>query len=155
MTVGSFLAGAKATYNVIPDSSQLLLSIRTLEPAVRDATIQRIDALAAGIGAAYGAQIECKHFQISPSVRNAAKPAALAQTVATALFGERYVRKQFDPVMASEDFAYMLDAVPGCYALMSGGKDKPYVHTSTFDFDDCLIPKMATYFARIVEAYLV
>lgn len=154
VTVGSFLAGAPETYNVIPDSGQLFLSIRTLDAAVRDATIRHIDQIAAGIGAAYGAEITCEHFQISPAVINAAAPAALAQRVATRLFGVAHVRTAFDPVMASEDFAYMLEAVPGCYALMSGGKDKPYVHTSRYDFDDRLIPKMAAYFAGVVEDYL-
>ncbi len=154
VTVGSFLAGAQGSYNVIPDSGQLLLSIRTLDQTVRDHTIAHIDALAQGIGAAYGASIACEHFQISPAVINAQEPAAIAQTVATALFGERHVCKQFAPLMASEDFAYMLAETPGCYALMSGGQDRPYVHTAKFDFDDQLIAKMATYFAGIVETCL-
>lgn len=153
VTVGSFLAGAAETYNVIPDSAQLFLSIRTLDETVRDATIAHIDQIAQGVGQAYGADIRCEHFQISPAVINANSPVKLAQQAAKQVFGEK-IRTQFDPVMASEDFAYMLAQVPGCYALMSGGKNKPYVHTSRFDFDDRLIAPMASYFVHIVQSYL-
>jgi hippurate hydrolase len=153
VTVGSFLAGAKETYNVIPDSAQLFLSIRTLDGAVRDATIKHIDQIAQGVGQAFGVEIQCEHFQISPAVINAEQPVQIAQNAAREVFGNQ-VRTKFDPVMASEDFAFMLDEVPGCYALMSGGKNKPYVHTSKFDFDDALIAPMASYFVGIVESYL-
>ncbi|WP_225420715.1 M20 aminoacylase family protein [Lacticaseibacillus porcinae] len=153
VTVGSFLAGQAETYNVIPDTAQLFLSIRTLDSKVRDQTIAHIDQIAQGVGQAYGANIQCEHFQISPAVINAEQPVAIAQQVAEQVFGDK-IRTQFDPVMASEDFAFMLDQVPGCYALMSGGKNKPYVHTSKFDFDDDLIAPMASYFVGIVEQYL-
>lgn len=152
VTVGSFIAGEAEVYNVIPNTAAMYLSIRTLDPAVRKRTLAHIDQLAAGIAAAYGATITCEHFQISPAVINAARPSAIAQQVATQLFGADHVATAFDPVMASEDFAYMEEAVPGCYALMSGGADKPYVHTAQYDFDDNLIAQMATYFAGVVHA---
>lgn len=120
---------------------------------MRDATIKHIDQIAQGVGQAFGAEIQCEHFQISPAVINAEQPVQIAQNAAREVFGNQ-VRTKFDPVMASEDFAFMLDEVPGCYALMSGGKNKPYVHTSKFDFDDALIAPMASYFVGIVESYL-
>jgi hippurate hydrolase len=153
VTVGSFLAGQAETYNVIPDTAQLFLSIRTLDSQVRDHTIDHIDQIAQGVGQAYGAEIQCEHFQISPAVINAESPVAIAKLAAQQVFGDK-IRTKFDPVMASEDFAFMLEQVPGCYALMSGGKNKPYVHTSKFDFDDDLIAPMASYFVGIVEKYL-
>ena len=120
---------------------------------MRDATIKHIDQIAQGVGLAYGAEIQCEHFQISPAVINAKNPVEIAQLAARQVFGDK-LRTKFEPVMASEDFAFMLDQVPGCYALMSGGKNKPYVHTSKFDFDDTLIAPMASYFVGIVESYL-
>ncbi|MFD1485926.1 amidohydrolase [Lacticaseibacillus baoqingensis] len=154
VTIGSFIAGQAETYNVIPDTATLYLSIRTLDKQVREAVLARIQALAAGIGAAYGANIECENFQISLPVVNAPAPTALAQAVATQLFGPDKTCTDFEPVMASEDFSFMLDRVPGCFALMSGGAKRHYVHTSRYDFDDALIAPMATYFATIVETYL-
>lgn len=154
VTIGSFIAGQAEAYNVIPDTATLYLSIRTLDKQVRQTVLARIQALADGIAAAYAATIDCECFQISLPVCNAPAPTALAQSVATRLFGAEKTCTDFAPVMASEDFSFMLDQVPGCYALMSGGLNKPYVHTSHFDFDDALIPQMATYFASVVQTYL-
>ncbi|MBA1394809.1 M20/M25/M40 family metallo-hydrolase, partial [Lactobacillus sp. XV13L] len=103
---------------------------------------------------AYGVEINIKHMVISLPTQNNPQAAHFAQQVAQDLFGSSQVQTDFSPIMASEDFSFMLDKVPGCYALMSNGENQANVHSSKYDFNDHLIPIMATYFSKLVETYL-
>mgnify|MGYP003694655511 CR=1 FL=1 len=42
------------------------------------------------------------------------------------------------PEMGSEDFAFMLQAKPGCYVWLGGGRgpDTPNMHSPHYDFND-------------------
>jgi len=61
------------------------------------------------------------------------------------------------PVMASEDFSYYLAEIPGAFALVGANDgpahDKP-CHSSLYDFNDALIPRVLSLFARVVGAPL-
>ena len=53
VTVGTMQGGTKA--NIIPESAELTLSVRTFEPAVRDRVLASIERIADGEAASYGA----------------------------------------------------------------------------------------------------
>ena len=55
-----------------------------------------------------------------------------------------------DPIMAGEDFSFMLNERPGAY-IMIGNGDGPLVHHPEYHFDDEAIPAGASWFAEIVE----
>ncbi|MEO0359147.1 MAG: M20/M25/M40 family metallo-hydrolase, partial [Pseudomonadota bacterium] len=55
--------------------------------------------------------------------------------------------------MGAEDFAYMLNARPGCYLYLGQG-DGPPLHNPAFDFNDDAAPFGASFFARVVERAL-
>ena len=69
-----------------------------------------------------------------------------------------------EPAVASEDFAFMLQAQAGAYCVIgngdgahreSGHGDGPCMpHNPSFDFNDALIPLGATYWVRLAEAWL-
>ena len=57
------------------------------------------------------------------------------------------------PLMFSEDFAFMLEEVPGCYFGIGNGPGKS-LHDTGYDFnDDLLVPGTAVW-ARLVEKVL-
>jgi hippurate hydrolase len=66
--------------------------------------------------------------------------------------------------MASEDFAFMLQAKAGAYCFIGNGEgahrehghgDGPcLLHNPSYDFNDALIPLGATYWVRLAEAWL-
>ena len=60
------------------------------------------------------------------------------------------------PVMGAEDFAFMLQKVPGAYIWMGmgGGEEGRYCHTPIYDFNDEALPIGASYWARLVERLL-
>jgi metal-dependent amidase/aminoacylase/carboxypeptidase family protein len=69
-----------------------------------------------------------------------------------------------EPTMGAEDFAYMLQAKPGCYAFIANGDGSHremghgggpcMLHNPSYDFNDDLIPLGATYWVRLAEAWL-
>ncbi|MDX1376479.1 MAG: amidohydrolase, partial [Burkholderiales bacterium] len=58
--------------------------------------------------------------------------------------------------MASEDFSFMLEKVPGCYFNVGNGGAEGgcEVHNPGYDFNDDALPFGAAVLARIVETKL-
>jgi hippurate hydrolase len=70
--------------------------------------------------------------------------------VATELFGPDNVAWLEQPRMGSEDFADMLQAVPGAYVWL-GQTPGPGLHNPAYQFDDAILPLGAALLARMVE----
>jgi hippurate hydrolase len=113
ITVGRLQAGQ--TYNVIPETAELELSIRALKPEVRDLLEERIRAVAQGQADSFGAQCHITYERGYPVLVNSPAETRLAMGIARSLFGDARVIANADPLCASEDFAYMLEERPGCY----------------------------------------
>jgi metal-dependent amidase/aminoacylase/carboxypeptidase family protein len=60
------------------------------------------------------------------------------------------------PAMASEDFAFMLQAKPGCYIWLGGGRgpDTPGLHNPYYDFNDDALSIGASYWVTLAEQQL-
>jgi len=60
------------------------------------------------------------------------------------------------PLTGSEDFAFMLEKVPGCYICIGSGDapDTVQVHNAHFDFNDALLPLAASFWARLTRRFL-
>ena len=69
--------------------------------------------------------------------------------------GEANVERNKAPASASEDFAFMLEKVPGAYINLGNGETSAPVHNDRYDFNDAAIPFGAALFARLVERTLV
>jgi hippurate hydrolase len=139
-----------AAYNVIPETAHLAGTMRTFDNAVRDLCRTRMRELAAGIATAFNATIDVEIRDIFSVLENSAEQAQAAADVAAELFGAANVDADARPKMGSEDFADMLQAVPGAY-LWVGGTPGPAVHNASYDFDDGIIPIGASLLARLVE----
>jgi hippurate hydrolase len=70
--------------------------------------------------------------------------------------GEENVNRQAGPVMASEDFSFVLAQVPGAYIQIGNGDGEGAceVHNPSYDFNDAVLPLGASLFARLVERKL-
>ena len=75
--------------------------------------------------------------------------AAMADTAA-AMVGEDRIERNEKPAMVSEDFAYMLEKVPGAYIQLGIG-DAAELHNPAYAFNDAAIPYGAAFFASLVE----
>jgi amidohydrolase len=149
--------------NVIPDSCELQGTVRTFSVAVLDMIEQRMQQVAHHTCAAFDAQCEFEFSRNYPPTINSAPEVEFARRVMTGIVGEQNVGAQ-EPTMGAEDFAYMLQARPGCYVFIANGdgahRDMGHgggpcmLHNPSYDFNDALIPLGATYWVRLAEAWL-
>jgi hippurate hydrolase len=157
ITVGSFQAGV--ANNVIPQSATLKLSVRALDRNVRELLKTRIVEVVELQAQSYGVTAHVEFVPGYPVLVNTLAETELAREVALALVGENNVVLQTEPLTASEDFAYMLDQVPGSYLFIgngdvaSGGHGACMVHNPNFDFEDRNIPVGAAFWVALTERF--
>ncbi len=153
VTVGTIHAGEAS--NIIPEEAVMKLSVRTLNPDVRKKVHARIRELSRGIAESFGGAAEVVHMNGTPVTMNGKEAAQFAYEAARAALGEDKVHYGFKPLMGSEDFSFMLEAVPnGAYIVLGNGLDSPPVHNPAFDFNDAALVPAVQMWAAVVEAYL-
>lgn len=148
VTVG-WMAGGKAG-NVIPQTAEMGGTTRTFDPDTRDLMERRITDIATHVATAYGATATVTYKHMFPPVVNHGKQTAFAVDVARSLVGDENINGTMEPLMGSEDFAFMLEARPGNIMLIGNG-DGPSVHEAGYDFNDAAIPFGIAYFKALVE----
>ena len=155
VTVGAFLAGDAP--NVIPGEAELRLTIRAFKPEVRDLLQQRITAIAQTQAAVYSATAEVDYQRRYPMLYNHPEQTAFCQQVLRDWLGDEGVLQGEEPVTGSEDFAFFLEKVPGCYVFIGNGVGELggcMVHNPGYDFNDRVLPTGASYWVRLAETYL-
>src|SRR5712691_2030759 len=117
VTVAKIEAGT--TRNVIPDTASLLGTIRTVSEATRERVLDGVRRVAEGIAAAHGAEAAVELIRGYPVTVNDAAFADFVLDTARELLGPEVVHAMSHPIMASEDFSYVLQRVPGAIANLS------------------------------------
>jgi amidohydrolase len=142
-------------FNVIPQTAELQGTIRTFEAEVRERVLSRFREVVTQVSAAMGCSCEIELVRLTPPVTNdAAVAQRIAEKVRQALPEARLVTDF--RTMVSEDMAYMMERVPGCYLMVGGanpalGLDYPHHHPK-FDFDEtALVWAAATMSAAVLE----
>jgi hippurate hydrolase len=158
ITVGAFNAGV--ANNVIPQTATLKLSVRSLDREVRTLLKKRITELVNAQAQSYGVSAEIDYQSGYPVLVNPLAQTNFARDVAEELVGPERVVRQGPALTGSEDFAFMLDEVPGSYLLIgngdaaSGGHGACMVHNPSYDFNDDNVAIGAAYWALLVERFL-
>ncbi len=158
VTVGALHAGEAA--NVIPGSAELRLTVRARRPEVRAFLRDRIIAMSHAQASVHGATANVDYQWKSPPCINDTLVTEFARDVALASMGPEALVANMAPLQASDDFAFMLDVVPGSYFIVGNGDGKPgtgpgcMVHNTNYDFNDNILPTTATFWIRLVQAYL-
>ncbi|MFT4192667.1 MAG: amidohydrolase, partial [Comamonas sp.] len=151
------------SFNIIPERCELSGTVRAYTRETLDLIEQRMAEIAQHTAAAYGAQCDFQFNRLYPSTINHVAESAFARDVLVDLVGAARVIEQA-PIMAAEDFSFMLEAVPGSYGFIGNGDgghrapghgDGPCtVHNPSYDFNDELLPLGASFFARLAERWL-
>ena len=162
ITVGAFQAGD--ANNVIPQTATLKLSVRALDRGVRDTLERRITELADLQARSYGVRATVDYQRSYPVLVNTADETNFARGVATELVGAAQVELNARPLTGSEDFAFMLEQVPGSYLLIgngdgsddatNGGHGACMVHNPNYDFNDHNLPIGAAFWVLLAQRYL-
>lgn len=140
-------------YNIIPDSVELLGTVRTLDAGVRRTILRRMRQILRGIQVTHGVRCEFNYGQSYPVTRNDARLAALAREAAREL---GMPVRDFVLTMGAEDFSMYQQRVPGAYIDLGIVKpaQRPAFHNSRFDFDDRILAEGAALMACCALFYL-
>jgi hippurate hydrolase len=154
VTVTQFHGGD--AWNVIPGEVVLRGTARAFRPEVQDLIEAGIARICNGVAAAFGAQTALRYERRYPPTINTPREAAFAAEVMRSLVGRERVHTDLAPTMGAEDFAFMLQAKPGAYAWIGNGPGEGgcMLHNPRYDFNDEILPLGASYWVRLVEAFL-
>jgi amidohydrolase len=143
-------------YNVIPQTAQLSGTVRAFTREVMSLIEIGMRRVVKGTAEAFGATAEVDFRVIfAPTVNHAAQVDFVAG-VCVEVVGEDNVNRNPALIVASEDFSFMLEKVPGAYFNIGNGAGEGAceVHNPAYDFNDAALALGATVFARIVEKKL-
>jgi amidohydrolase len=136
LSIGRLEAGNRG--NIIPEQALMSGTIRTFEPRVLERVLDRIQSILAGVSAAWDATAQFDHSTL-PACVNDPECAAIVERSATSLVGHGRVGPARNT--GADDMAYFLEAAPGAFFFLGGGKasaNHPHHHPK-FDFDEeCL-----------------
>lgn len=154
VTVGAVNAGTAS--NVIPDSADMLISVRALNNQVRDGLEARITQLIHAQAQSFGATAQVQYSADYPLLVNDPAMTEFAAQVAVDWLGEDQVLTDIQPFNTSEDFAWFLRERPGCYLIIGNGQGEKscMIHDARYDFNDDNLMRGAGYWIKLTEAFL-
>jgi hippurate hydrolase len=144
------------TWNVIPQEVVLRGTVRTFKPEVQDLIERRMRGIVAGVAATFEMTATVRYERRYPATVNEEAATKHAIAAASAVVGAANVDIDPMPNMGSEDFAFMLQAKPGCYVWLGAGRgpDTPNVHNPHYDFNDEALAVGASYWVTLAEQQL-
>lgn len=153
VTVGAINGGVLAT--AIPEDVTLKIGVRTTSEASRALMERRIPEIIQQQAASFGCRAEVIYGEgyrypvgiNNPLIANAVRD------IAVGMGQDPRLVELPGPIMFSEDFAYFLQQVPGCYFGIGSGDIKS-LHDPGYDFNDATLVPGAAFWARIVETFL-
>ncbi|HSH08167.1 MAG TPA: M20 aminoacylase family protein [Burkholderiales bacterium] len=140
-------------YNVIPQTARLSGTVRAFSREVMALVERSMKRIAKGVAEAFGASAEVDFRFIFAPLINDAEQAEFAARICAEVVGAENVVRDPPPNMASEDFSFMLEKVPGCYFNIGNGAGESgcEVHNPGYDFNDDALPLGVSVLARVVE----
>ncbi len=157
ITIGKVQAGS--AFNIIPETAELQGTMRAFSKEHRDKLLRRIRELASGVASAMGGSCEVQGFDGCPPCVNEEAMTELVRHAAVEAVGEQAVDTSEDVMTTgSDDMAYFLDTVPGCYFIVGAnnpekGANYPH-HHPRFNIDEDALPIAVEVLARAAMDYL-
>ncbi len=147
---------AGEAYNVIPEQAFIRGTTRAFSKETMALIERNMERIATSIAAGFGATAATKFRTAFLPLVNDPEQAAFMADTAAEIVGDENVNRHANPVMASEDFSYMLEERPGAYIQIGNGDGEGAceVHNPGYDFNDAVLPLGASLFARLVERKL-
>lgn len=154
ISITQFNAGE--AINVIPETAILRGTVRCLQTPMRDKVEKLIGEFVEQLPLAFGVTGKLAYKVGYPVTENNVDAAATARRAAITAVGEANVQWGCNPSMASEDFAYMLNACPGAYIWLGVDGETPSaaLHNPYYDFNDQVIGAGVTVWTKLVEQEL-
>lgn len=158
ITIAKIEAGT--TNNIIPETANLLGTIRTLSPHRRAQVAEELHRLAPGIAAAHGCTADVHIEQGFPVTLCDDRAVAFGKAVVEDVFGQESWTSLSSPIMGAEDFAYVLEKVPGAMFFLGASHEGDDwrqccgLHSNRMVLDDSVMARGAALHAAIAERFL-
>jgi amidohydrolase len=142
------------THNVLPPEVRLAGTVRTFDPEVQNSLETALREWVERAATAGRCSATVEYVRYYPATINDPSCAQHALEAARALFGDALLVEA--PAATSEDFAFMLQQVPGAYIWLGSrvGRHSPSLHDPAFDFNDEVLPIGAALLAALAERRL-
>jgi amidohydrolase len=158
VTVGAINGGVR--HNIIPDSVEMLGTIRTFSASSRADVIERIRRIAANVAAAHGASatLELLPAPNPPLVNDPALTDWATQSLKRTLGDGAVTTSRL--LTVAEDFAYVAHAVPSVYywvGVTPAGQDPALAadnHSELFYVDEAALPGAVRSLLHLAVDYL-
>jgi len=143
ITIGIIQAGT--AFNIIPESAQMIGTMRAFSAKHRSTLVRRISEIANGVATAMGGSCEVEVIDGCPPCVNDSKVTEIVHHAAVASVGEKEVDDSEEVMTTgSDDMACFLQAVPGCYFIVGAkneekGANYPH-HHPRFNIDEDALP---------------
>ena len=121
VTVGKVSAGT--TFNVIPETAHIEGTFRTLSNQTRALLKHELPKLAASIAEGHGCKVNIEIDEGYPVTVANGEMVELGRLTVEKLFGKDAWQTMAHPIMAAEDFSYVLEEVPGAYFFLGVSND--------------------------------
>ncbi|MDB6180662.1 M20 aminoacylase family protein [Paracoccus fistulariae] len=144
---------AGSAYNVVPETARIAGTIRFFKPEIRDLMQSRMREICQGFELAYGLQIGVEFREIFDVLVNDDTLSDEWLAAASDIVGDANVDDTIAPFTGSEDFADMLQVVPGAYGNLGHAGTVP-LHNPGFVLDPEILPVGASIYARLIERRL-
>jgi hippurate hydrolase len=135
--------------NVIPQTAVLKGTVRTLNADVRILVEKRVREVVAGVAQITGAKIDLTYDRGYPVTVNHFPQTDVAVQAAREIAGDANVQ-EMPPLMAGEDFAFMLEQRPGAL-IFCGNGDSAGLHHPEYNFNDEALVFGTSYWIKLVE----
>ena len=151
---------AGSAHNVIADRATLTGTMRSLSATSRTRLRELVEQLAMGIAAAHGMEARVAIREGFPVTLCNPRAVDFGETTAQALFGDEAFQRLDAPIMGAEDFAYVLEKVPGAMFFLGvapAGDDWAHccgIHSPRMMLDEKALPLGAALLAGLAERYL-
>jgi len=155
ITIGKISGGT--AINIIPDEVEMLVTVRSLSPQVREELNRRMEEVVQGVARSFEMDYRYEFEYGYPVLMNDPEMSKLVTSACSKGIGKENV-EVLRPSMGAEDFAYYLEKIPGSFFRLGIRNEKrgiihPY-HSSLFDIDEEVLPFGVEMFVRIIDQYL-
>ncbi|MCX7681199.1 MAG: M20 family metallopeptidase, partial [Anaerolineae bacterium] len=155
VSVGSLHGGD--AFNIIPAQVELRGTIRAYSPQVQELARQRLREIVAGIAQAYAVDASLEIAPLTPPLINDERVVEVVRTAAGAVVGPEHVISGLR-TMGSEDAAFFLEKVPGCYLFLGSARAEAEVaphHSPRFEIDEDVLPIGVAILVHTLAHYLL
>ncbi|MDG2004447.1 MAG: M20 family metallopeptidase [Novosphingobium sp.] len=158
LTVARIESGT--TFNVIPDKAEIEGTMRSLSTANRERLKEHIQLVAAGISGAHGLTVDIEIVEGFPVTVCNERAVDFGERVTREIFGEEAFLRLDDPIMGAEDFAYVLEKVPGAMFFLGvshEGEDWTQccgIHSTKMMLDESVMPNGSALLAGLAVSFL-